>query len=125
VNLGRNGYVSPKNIHVIEQLLHDGLVTRTPALRLMNQSFQAFVHMVRRPADTAISSEESRSSVWGMLRAPIIIVIMGVVLFLFITQRDVLNSTMAFLTVTAGLIPVIIKLFSMLQPDAPQAPGQR
>ncbi len=121
ISLARNGYVSPASITTVEQLMRNGLVRRQPALRLMNATFRSFVLEVQRPADMAGFDQYPQASVWRKMRSPILIAIIGALLFLFLTQREALNTTTAFLMAAAGLLPALLRLFGVFQPDGGSA----
>jgi hypothetical protein len=117
IHLARYGYVNAKNRVYVEQLFRVGLLIRNPALQPMNQTFRTFVLDVRRPADTAMTDGETHGSVWRMLHIPLTILFLGVAALLLATQRDVMDSTTAFLTAGAGLLPALLKLLGLFKPN--------
>ncbi|HEX9657173.1 MAG TPA: cache domain-containing protein [Bacteroidota bacterium] len=113
VYLARNGYVGVPNLRTVEQLLRRKLLRHTPALRLMNRTFRLFALEVARPADTATELEVR--SVWSIARVPILVLLIGLVVFLFATQNQFLDSAMALVTLTAGLLPALFKIVGSVQ----------
>jgi len=79
----------------------------------MNRTFRLFVLEVARPADTATELEVR--SVWSIARVPILVLLVGLVVFLFATQNQFLDSAMALVTLTAGLLPALFKIVGSIQ----------
>ncbi|HMK39013.1 MAG TPA: hypothetical protein VK569_06705, partial [Bacteroidota bacterium] len=116
IHLARYGYVNVKNRRYVEQLFQVGLLIRNPALRPMNETFRTFILEVRRPADTAMTADETHGSVWRILHVPLTILFLGVAALLLVTQRDVMDSTTAFLTGVAGVVPALLRLIGLFRP---------
>ena len=108
-DLAQDGLVNASNLAGIQKLIRKGIIVQTQdTLIIMNKSFRNFVLTVVKPED-ALKMEieiESQDS-WRRLRTPISIVLFGLGAFIFYTQRDVLNETLAFVTGIAALIPTL------------------
>ena len=117
-HLAQDKLVAPKDPDV-RRLLERGLIVRDPALRVMNDSFRLYV-LAKGKADRLGKREElaMESSYWESLKLPLGIVVTCVILFLFLTQRDLYNSTLAVVTAITAGIPSIFKLLDLLQRDA-------
>ncbi len=111
--LVQDKFLSFKN-HDIQRLMRRGLIVRDPNLRLMNESFRRFVLSESHP-DQVVAWRKGASSNWGILKGPLLLGLVGVVLFIFITQREVFNSTTALLTTFTGMLPVFFKLIGLFQ----------
>lgn len=102
----------------IEPLLRRGLIVRNDDLHLMNDSFREFVKSAEQ---TTICSEHEarvkRSSLWNTLKVPFLIVLVGITLFLFVTQHDLYTSALAGLTAVTTIIPAIFKVFTVFQSE--------
>lgn len=91
-----------------------GLIVREPGLRLMNESFRRFVLSESHPDQVVAWRKGARSS-WDTLKGPLLMGLMGVALFIFITQQDVFNSTVTLLSTFTGMLPVLFKLIGLFQ----------
>ena len=113
--LAQHGLLSPKDPDV-DELIRKGLIVRDPALRLMNKSFRLFI--LSRSGDLAIAQCEldaQRSSNWQVLKVPLTIGLLSVGAFLLLTQRELYNSTLPFLSGLAAGLPALLKLMSLFQ----------
>lgn len=116
-HLAEDRFLSPNDPELVT-LLRKGLIVKAPDLRLMNYSFKRFV--LAQASSAGLVSMEDRaktSSSWHTLKVPLVTGFVGVVLFLFLTQKDFYNSS---LTVVTGLttgIPALFKLLSIFQGD--------
>ena len=108
------GFVSPKNQAVVSALLQRGLLARTPNLRVMNKTFGTFLMSEQNTREVARLDARSVRTGWSSMRVPFLLLLLGAALFLFITQQAVLNTTMAFISTAAALLPALFRLFGML-----------
>lgn len=111
--LAQDGLLSFTN-HDIRRLMRRGLIVREPGLRLMNESFRRFVLSESHPDQVVAWRKGARSS-WDTLKGPLLMGLMGVALFIFITQQDVFNSTVTLLSTFTGMLPVLFKLIGLFQ----------
>jgi hypothetical protein len=113
--LAQYGLLSPKDPDT-EKLLKKGLIVRKPAIRIMNESFRLFI--LSMGADKAIAKceEEAKSSSnWEALKVPLTIGLLSVAAFLLLTQRELYNSALPFITGLAAGLPSFLKLVSLFQ----------
>ncbi len=103
INLAQDGMLSPKNKH-LRLLVKRGLVVRDPGLRLMDESFRRFVISVACHEDVEGWRQQEGGSAWELMKAPLLIILLSVALFLFFTQKDLYDSSLSFMSaVTAGI----------------------
>jgi hypothetical protein len=117
LHLAKDRLLSPKDRDV-EPLMRRGLIVRDPDLHLINESFRRFV---KAEFSSEISDEyqkAKKTSPWHNLKAPLLFALISVVLFLFVTQRDVYDSSLAILTAIITVIPAVFKLLSFFQKDS-------
>lgn len=113
--LAQYGLLSPKDPDT-EGLMMKGLILRDPAIRLMNESFKQFILNI--PNDKALAKCEAdakSSSNWEVLKVPLTIGLLSVAAFLLLTQRELYNSAVPFITGLAAGLPSLLKLVSMFQ----------
>jgi len=112
VHLATHQLVSSNNPS-LPGLLRRGLVFKEPFLRPMNHSFTRFVAGQATPENVQDWKGASQTSLWEILRFPLLIALVVVAGFLFVSQRDLYNSTLAFVSAFAAFMPVIFKFLGM------------
>ena len=79
----------------------------------MNDSFTRFVAGQATPENVQDWKGATQSSLWEILRFPLLIGLVVIAGFLFVSQRDLYNSTLAFVSAFAAFMPVIFKFLGM------------
>jgi len=122
-DLAQDGLINASNISGIQKLIRKGIIVQTQdTLAIMNKSFRNFVLTVVKPEDALRMEIEIESQDnWRRLRTPISIVLFGLGAFIFYTQRDVLNETLAFVTGAAALIPTLSRIIDTVTGISPGA----
>ena len=118
--LAEDDFVSANNPEIV-RLLRMGLVFLDPKLRVMNESFRRFVIRASVPDEIAAWTQSRVESPWQALKLPLFFVLVSVVAFLFLTQKDVYETTLAFVTALSAGVPMLFKLFDVLNKN-PQLP---
>jgi hypothetical protein len=122
-HLAQDKLLSP-NDPEIATLLRKGLIVRDPDVHLMNESFRQFVKSDGCARDVAECEKEAKKdSLWHIMKPPLLVVLISVVLFLFITQRDLYTSSLAIMTAITTAIPALFKVLSLFQKDPVQPPS--
>jgi hypothetical protein len=98
----------------VRRLIARGLVVRRPNLETMNESFRLFVLGVSEPELEKFERDMSSASTWMRVRVPATIILFGVIVFFFASQKDLLNTTSALLTGLAAGLPALAKLVGMI-----------
>jgi hypothetical protein len=107
----------------IEPLMQRGLIVCAPNIRLMNETFKAFVLeqcFLNVDESVKLQSAETqakKSSYVESFQVPVIIGFVGVVLFLSFTQKDLFSSPLTLVTAATTGIPTVFKLLSLFQGD--------
>ena len=116
--LAQHGLLSPKDPD-IDELLRKGLIVRNPAIKIVNESFRLFVLSALRDEAVAKCEKEAKSSSnWEVLKVPLTIGLLSVAAFLLLTQRELYNSALPFITGLAAGLPSLLKLVSLFQSGA-------
>lgn len=124
-HLAQDRLLSP-NDPEIGQLLRRGLIVRNPDIHLFNESFRQFVKSEKAMQAVAqFEREVKKDSLWHVIKSPLLVVLVSVVLFLFITQRDLYTSSLAIMTAITTAIPAFFKVLSLFQKDPMNAPAQQ
>ncbi len=108
------GYVSYRNRTVVRSLQERGLLIRAPNLRIMSKGLLRFLLSSHLQEEVRRTEAGKTHTGWNALKIPLFLVLVAVVFFLFVTQQDVLNSTMAFISVLSALVPALLRFVGML-----------
>jgi hypothetical protein len=122
MQLVEEGYANPKQDEVVRKLLQAGLLRLDPVLRPMNQSFALFVSANTEPEQVRKQEQAQRGLRWSLVRTLLVAALLLIMVFLALTQRDVVEVWIAYLgTAGAGTIGVL-KLLSLLsKSNAPKS----
>ena len=103
-HVARHGLASAASRRVVRKLLAAGLLRKDPELRLMSESFRRFVLEPERRREVAALEQQAAPSLWDRLRIPLAMSGTLALLFLLVTQREALDTTvsMALGVTTAG-----------------------
>lgn len=113
IHLALDGMISSKNTDV-RQLLKRGLVVRDPGLRLMDESFRRFVLSASAGEDIDAWRHAGGSN-WELMKVPLLLILLTVALFLFVTQKEVYDSSVTFLSALTAGLAALFKLLGMFQ----------
>lgn len=123
--LARNGLANGRNRRTLRRLIARGLVRRDPNLELFSETFRLYVLAAAQREDVVSRARAARgASTWDSLRLPFFIIIIGFLLLLFATQRDLLTSTTALATALATGLPIIMKLIGVFTEKRMGAPDR-
>jgi len=112
VQLAFENVVNPKQSVVIRRLLERGLLLRDPALRLFNRSFALFITRVHDPAEVSEWEHRTTGFSWAQTRWVLFGFLLIASLFLWVTQRELFNTSVLFLSAAAAGLPAVLKLMS-------------
>ena len=99
-------------------LLRRGLIVREQDVHLFNESFRRFVKSSERVSFvTEQDKEAQQGSLWQTLKVPILVVMVTITAFLFVTQQDLFSSSLALVTAITTLIPALFKVLSLFHAD--------
>ena len=112
VHLATHRLISSRNPS-LRRLLRSGLVSREPFLRPMNETFSRFVAAQATEVNLQAWKGTEEPSIWEDLKVPFLIILVVAGGFLFVSQRDLYNSTLAFVTAFAATMPAIFKVLGL------------
>lgn len=117
-DLAKDGFVNFKNHYSLEQLLEKGLIVhRNNRLTLMNKSFSRFIiNSLGSKELERMTKELKRKGGWIKIRLPIILVIISFILFVFLSQQNLITSLNAILASAAALVGILLNLSKLLAP---------
>jgi hypothetical protein len=102
----------------IEKLLRRELIVRDTDVHLLNDSFRQFIRSTEK-IDFVTQEEDKAKKVspWHTLKGPILVVLVAVTIFLFVTQRDIYTSSLAIVTAVTTIIPAFFKVLTIFHSD--------
>lgn len=120
MSVGRDGFVSRFDPD-LRPLMQRGLVVRDPSLRLMDECFRRFV--IKAASDEGVAAYRTDThSNWEKWKAPLLLILLAVIGFLFLTQKDLFDSTISTVSAVTGGLLALLRLFGMFQKGKDQ-PG--
>jgi Cache domain len=111
-NLATHQLMSSSN-PTLPQLLRRGLIAKDPFLRPMSESFARFIAARATPARIEAWKGEQEGGAWDSLKFPFVITLIAVAAFLFVSQRELYNSTLALVSAFAAGMPALFKLLGL------------
>lgn len=116
-DLAQDGLVNGRNLSVLSSLLGKGLIVKgiDMKLRIVNESFKNFVLTVVDPAD-ALRYEKrvASTSSWHAYRTPFLLIIIGIGLFIFFTQKQAWLNIVAVGTAVTTILTLLPRLSVLL-----------
>jgi hypothetical protein len=109
--LAQEGLINPKTRMTVRTLMAGGLIRRQPNFVLMNETFRQFV-LAAFPRSEAAGREKASVSTWNTIRWPFFVLVVGSLAFLWSTQEQLFNSTLALITAVTAFVPAVLKLIS-------------
>lgn len=113
-HVARHGFASAASRRTVRRLLAAGYLRKDPALRLMNESFRRFVLDPERRQEVAAIESQAGPSMWDRWRVPIAVSGLIAFVFLLVTQREALDSTVSMALGVTTAVPTLVKLTNLL-----------
>jgi hypothetical protein len=112
--LANDGLLNHKNEPVIYGLLHKNLLLiYDQRIRLISYSFRDFILSRRNTAqENALLAKMQSGASWTFMRTIVLVVVMSVFIFLFLTQQEVSAKIIALVTSLSALLPFLLKFGS-------------
>jgi hypothetical protein len=118
VQLALEGFLNYKNKKVIENLFKRKLIKLSP-LRLVTKNLNHYINTVEDLNLILDWEKRKLSRSWKNIRRQVLLLLSGAVLFLIITQPQVLRAWMILVPAITGGIPTILKLFDQFSSESP------
>jgi len=115
--LARGNLVNPAQWETILKLQARGLVVLDPGVRLISFGLQKAILESVSKAEIRKLDQPEEVSTWALIRAPLIVLLGLVGLFLFVTQRDLFDTTMGMAMGAVVALPAITRMLSAFGSD--------
>ena len=113
--LAREGFLNPNNQPVVAGLFARGLIRRTPAFQLRDESFRAFVLNATPPETIAAWERDHQDGGgWIKLRTPLMALLLLAVVFFITTQREAVNWVVGVATAVTVAIPAMLRVVDLV-----------
>ena len=119
IQLEEEGVINPRQMPTVRHLLSLGLLRMDPVLRLVNDSLGAFASGAE-PSETVRQWENVTGSRWTNKRAVLLGIIFAILLFLWFTQRNIVETWIAYLGAVAMGISGVFKIMGSLRKGGEQ-----
>jgi drug/metabolite transporter (DMT)-like permease len=111
VHLCEESFVNPKQTPIVKRLILKGLVVKDPMLRPMSESFASFVCAIRNPQQVREWEAACEGFGWKDMRLPLVTIASVCAFLLFLSQRDLFDSTMLFVSALGATgVPALARL---------------
>ncbi|MDH5608511.1 MAG: hypothetical protein OEY56_03445 [Cyclobacteriaceae bacterium] len=115
-DLAKNLCVNHKNIEVINALLAKGMFVQKEAtgrLVLMNMSFRNFVLSISSQEEILLQLGSKTTKSWQAYKSALLIIILALAAFLFISEKETYHLILATLTSILGGVPLVLQLINL------------
>lgn len=113
-HVARHGLASAASRRVVRKLLAARVLRKDPELRLMSESFRRFVLEPERRQEVAALEKQAAPSMWDRVRVPLAMSGVLALLFLLVTQREALDTTLSMALGVTAAGGTLVKLTSLL-----------
>ena len=114
LNYAQNGFVNFKNTEAINHLLESGIFANNDEeLKLFCVSFRSYILKQKNSEEMLqLKTEMRQESTWQSFRMPLLFIILGVAIFILITQEQTFQKMTALLTGVTTIFTLIMKFFT-------------
>lgn len=114
LNYAQNSFINFKNTEAITHLLQAGIFNvKDEELKIFSVSFRSYVLKQKSSEEMMqLKTELRQESTWQSFRVPLLITILGVALFILITQEQTFQKITAILTGLTTAFSLLVKFFT-------------
>ena len=122
-DLAEDGLVNPFDDYNLILLISKGLVIREDGiLKIFNNGFRNFIlTAIGNSEANQIQQQIKDNGNWSKLKAPLIILIIALLAFLFTSQKEAYTTLIKYLTVITVGVPMVLKLSTFFSSDGNKA----
>lgn len=107
--------INPESAVTIERLVRRCYLFRDKGWHLVNESFRQFILTAEPESVIKDWMDNTSSGAWSVLRIPIFAILLVLLAIFVYSSGSSLNTLLSIATATLGLIPLLIKNFSLLR----------
>ncbi|MDB5207860.1 MAG: hypothetical protein JWR72_2935 [Flavisolibacter sp.] len=109
---------NPANRDIASRLVDLGLAKRVPDIacyQAMNTSFRNFIFtQLDKKEVSNLQADASGKGSWNSFQLPILMVVIGIGIFLFTTQKDAFTNMITYLGAAAGGIAALLRVMALI-----------
>lgn len=115
-DLAEDGLVNPYDDYNLSMLIYKGLITRAEGtLMLFNKGFRNYILTAIGSSEVErIKAQVKDTGNWSSLKAPLNLCIIGILIFLIISQQEAYTQILTYITALGAGIPAVLKILSMM-----------
>ncbi|HCB16320.1 MAG TPA: hypothetical protein DEP76_04730 [Alteromonas sp.] len=107
--------INPESAVTIERLVRRCYLFRDKGWHIVNESFRQFILTAEPESVVKEWMDNTSSGAWSVLRIPIFALLLVLLAIFVYSSGSSLNTLLSIATATLGLIPLLIKNFSLLR----------
>jgi hypothetical protein len=107
IELGRGNPINPNNWDAARRLSMRRYVRTDPFYRIASESLRQFVGRMERTENVHSWRAESPGA-WNQIKVPLIVMLVGTMIFVALTQPSLFNSVFAFVAAGAASFPFLV-----------------
>lgn len=115
-DLAEDGLVNPYDDYNLSMLIYKGLITRSQGtLMLFNKGFRNYILTAIGNSEVErIKAQVKDTGNWSSLKVPLNLSIIGILIFLIVSQQEAYSQILTYITALGAGIPAVLKVLSML-----------
>ena len=108
--LSQDGWANPQNDQAIQQLRNKGLLTDTPMVRIVNDSFRLFVKNAQDEKEIAEWERQEKESSWRTVKFSLVTIAVTLAAWLLYVQKDLFHSAIGYVATLGSAVTAIYNL---------------
>ncbi|MFC0515561.1 hypothetical protein ACFFGT_15185 [Mucilaginibacter angelicae] len=115
-DLAEDGLVNPYDDYNLSMLIYKGLITRAQGtLMLFNKGFRNYILTAIGNSEVErIKAQVKDTGNWSSLKVPLNLSIVGILIFLIVSQQEAYSQILTYITALGAGIPAVLKVLSLL-----------
>ncbi|SEM83694.1 hypothetical protein SAMN05192574_101963 [Mucilaginibacter gossypiicola] len=115
-DLAEDGLVNPYDDYNLSLLIYKGLITRDQGtLKLFNKGFRNYILTAIGNSEVErIKAQVKDTGNWSSLKVPLSLSIVGILIFLIVSQQEAYSQILTYITALGAGIPAVLKIISLL-----------
>ena len=90
----------------------------------MDESFRRFIIQASLHQDVEGWRQQEGGSTWELIKVPILLVLLSILLFLFLTQKELYDSTISLVSALTAGVAILFRFLGMFQKSGAGAQPQ-
>lgn len=110
-DLAKDRFVNLRNLKLVRILMKKGVIVMRDSLQIMNKSFNNFIlAAVKEDEEMRMMNELRRRGTWHGVQLILMVTLISIVVFIGLSQHELLTSFNVMITTVGGIITLLLKL---------------